>query len=157
MNQILELLKKSMTIYLSDNEYASMIIPEKQENKIVYKFFSYLAYENENVVTIFNIPAIFEYNEEKQQMNKNSLKSLENLIEIKGNKPTTYKEWKEKKEKYYNKLNEILSILYIEKITQEERKKILEFKNVFDEIIVEDMKKIYKTYFPNFMNWIENI
>ena len=99
MNQILELLKKSMMIYLSDNEYASMIIPEKQENKIVYKFFSYLAYENENVVTIFNIPAIFEYNEEKQQMNKNSLKSLENLIEIKGNKPTTYKEWKEKKEK----------------------------------------------------------
>ncbi len=157
MNKTLESVKRGITFYLSDNQSASMVIPEKEQDKIIYKYFSYFSFEENGILNIYKISKMYEYNELNEQIQEKDLDELSNIVEIKGIKPRSYNEITEIENKYYDKLDKILTILYKDQLTEEEKDKIKEFKEIFDELIVEDMKKIYRKYFPEFMNWIENI
>ncbi len=154
MEEELSKFKYKMRMYIPDNANRSLVIPEKDKDNINYKIFTYLALEKEGFIKIYNIVATIE--DKNGQIEFTELNDVSKVIEVHGIKAMNYDETITLEDNYYSKLIQILPILYKVNLEESEAIRVKEFKAVFDELVVEDMKKVYEEYFPNFMNWIKN-
>lgn len=153
MEEELSKFKFKMRMYIPDNASRSLVIPEKNNDKINYKIFTYLAIQKEDFIKIYNIVATIE--DKEGQIEFTELKDTSKVIEIHGIKALNYDESIKLEEDYYNKLLQILPVLYSDSLLEDETLKVKDFINTFNELVVEDMQKLYEVYFPNFMNWIK--
>lgn len=158
MNDKLEKMRRTMSECIITNFSESLIIPELSDHKVVLKFFIYAAYIRNGKMIIYNIDSVFKF-EDEENVNRCKIEDS-NEIEITDFKEMKYMEFLDYVESYYKQLERVKDSLYKKKedLNLEEINNVIVLHKIFDKIVSKEMKeKVYKKYFPHFINWIENI
>ena len=158
MNGKLEKMRRTMLELVPTNFSESLLIPELSDNNIIFEFFIFAAFIRNEKMIIYNIDSVFKFKDE-ENTDRIRIKNL-NELEIADFKETKYMEFLDYLESYYKQLEIIQDILYKkqEDLSLDEMDNVILLNKIFDKIVSKEMKEnVYKKYFPNFINWIENI
>ena len=136
---------------------SSYILPEKVNGKIIFRMFTYMARTTEKDFIVDGISRILDYEEGLDVETTRVREFFDPSMIIKDLPERTLEEFAELSEEYSNALDEITDFVYKENLSFEEKEKFMRFKKIFNTLVVEDMKVLYRKCFPEFMKWFENI